>query len=81
MKFGKDNLLFVIRAVGRIISGWSVGKTIIQSFRVKIYIQNKNIDHRVKEAFAIISTQVTYEANQMSLLRDSIMPSALNFCF
>ena len=30
---------------------------------------------------AIISTQVTYESDHISLLRDSTMPSALNFVF
>ena len=37
------------------------------------------IDHRGKE-IAIIATQVTYETDYISLLRDSIMSNALNFC-
>ena len=31
--------------------------------------KNKNIDHRVKETCAIISTQVTYETDLISLHR------------
>ena len=51
-------------------SGWSVGKTIIiiVSFMVGTS-KNKNIDHQVKETCAIISTQVTYENDHISLLR------------
>ena len=44
-----------------IISGWLLGKILIMiSFRVGIS-KNKNIDHRVKETCAIMSTQVAYE--------------------
>ena len=50
------------------------------SFRVGIS-KNKNIDHRVKEICAIVSTQFTYETNHISLLRDSTMPSAYKFYF
>ena len=42
--------------------------------------KNKNIDHRVKETYAIDSTHVTYGTDHVSLLRDSTMSSALN-CF
>ena len=60
----------------RIISGRSVGKIIIiiiiLSFRVGIS-KNKNIDHRSKETCTIMSTQVTYEKDQIPLLRDSAM--------
>ena len=54
-------LLFVVRAVGGIISGRSVGKIIIiiLSFGVGIS-KNKNIDHGGKETCAIMSIQVTY---------------------
>ena len=50
------------------------------SFRVDTS-KNKNIDHGVKETFAIMSTQVTYEIDHVVLLRDSTISSALNFCF
>ena len=43
--------------------------------------KNKNIDHRVKEICAVISTQVTYETDQIYVLCCSTMSSALNFCF
>ena len=39
------------------------------------------IDHRVKETYAIMSTEVTYETDHISLLCDSAMSSAPNFCF
>ena len=42
--------------------------------------KNKNIDHRVKETFSIISTQGTCETDHV-FTHDSTMPSALNFCF
>ena len=60
----------------RIISGRSVGKIIIiiLSFRVGIS-KNKNIDHRSKETCTIMSTQVTYEKDQIPLLPDSTMSS------
>ena len=73
---------FVVRAVERIISGRSVGKIImILSFRVGTS-KNTNIEHRVKETCDIMSTQVTYyEIDHISLLRNSTISSALNFCF
>ena len=54
---GEGNLIFVVRAVGKIISGRSVAKIIIiiLSFGV-VTSKNKNIDHRVKETCAITST-------------------------
>ena len=52
---------------------------IILSFRVGTS-KNKNIDHRVKETYAIMSTQVTYEVDYISLLRD-LTSRALNFVF
>ena len=59
---------FVVRAVRRIISGWSVGKIIIiLNFRVGIS-NNENIGHHVKETCATMSTQVTYEIYHVSLL-------------
>ena len=39
------------------------------SFRVSTS-KNKNIDHGVQETYAIISTQVTYEIDGISLLQD-----------
>ena len=53
---------------------------IIPSFRVGIS-KNKSIDDRVKEACAIVSTQVTYETDHISLLCDSMMSSAQIFFF
>ena len=50
--------------------GRSVGKIIIiitLSFRVGTS-ENKNIDHRVKESYAIMSTQITCETDHFSLL-------------
>ena len=60
----------------------SVGKIIVinLSFWVDTS-KNGNIDHRVKETCAIISTQVTYEIDHISLFQDSTISSALNFCF
>ena len=67
--------------VKRIIWVWSVGKIIlILSFRVNIS-KNKNFHQKVKETGAIMSTKVTYEINLISLLWDSTISSALNFCF
>ena len=43
--------------------------------------KTKNIDHQVKETWVIISTQVAYEANHISLFSDSRMSSAQIFCF
>ena len=59
---------FVVQAVGRIISGWPVGKIIIiiLSFRVGTS-KNKKINHGVRETCAIMSTQVMYEINHISL--------------
>ena len=72
----------VAQTIERIISGRSVGKimTIILRFRVGAS-KNKNVDHGVKKTCAIMSTQVTYEINHIPLLSDSIISSALNFCF
>ena len=38
------------------------------------------MDHRVKETYAIMSTQVTYEVDYTSLLRD-LTSRTLNFVF
>ena len=71
--YGQSGELFRVgRSVGKII--------IIQSFRISTS-KNKNADHRVKETCAIWLIQVTYEAEHISLLRDSAMSNALNFCF
>ena len=43
-------------------------------------IKNKNIDHRVKETCAIVSTQIAYEIDLISVLCHSTMSVALNFC-
>ena len=43
--------------------------------------KNKNIDHGVGETCAITSTQITCEIDHISLLQDSTISSALNFCF
>ena len=58
---------FVVGAVSRIISGWSVGKIIILNFRVGTS-NNENIGHHVEETCATMSTQVTYEIYHVSLL-------------
>ena len=71
---------FVVRAVGKIMSGWSVGKIIIISFRVGTF-KNKNIDYGVKNTGAIMLAQVTYKIDQVSLLQDSTISSVLNFCW
>ena len=68
----KATLFFVVRAVGRHISGWSVGKTIIIILRFRVGTsKNKNIDYRVN----------AYETEYVSVLRHSTMSSALNFSF
>ena len=56
----KATKLFVVRAVGRIMSGPSVCKIIRinPGFRFSLS-KNKNIDHLVKETYPIMSTQVT----------------------
>ena len=54
--------------------GRSVGKIIIIILNLGFGTsENKNVDHRGKENYA-------YEGD-ISLLRDSTMPSALNICF
>ena len=61
----------------------SVGKIIIivfLSFRVST-LKIKNDDHRVKRTCATDSTQVTYETDNIYLLRDSTMSNALKFFF
>ena len=70
-------------AVGRIILGWSVGQQNNNNlnFQGRHTSKNKNIDHGVKDTCAIMSTQVTYKINHVSLLQDSPISSALNFCF
>ena len=62
------------------MSGRSVGKIkiIMLSFRVGTS-KNKNVDHRVKETYAVMSTQVTCETNHVST-RDSTVSNALNLC-
>ena len=45
--------------------------------QLKIKIMTKEL----KETYAIMPTQVTYEIDLISLLRNSAMSSALNFCF
>ena len=67
---------FFVRAVEKIISGLSVGKIIIiiiLSLRVGTS-KNNNIDHQGKETCA-------YKNDHISLPLDSLMSSALNFCF
>ena len=63
----KASSFFVVRAVGRIISGRSVGKIliIILSFKVGTS-KTKDTDHRVKETCATMSIQVTYETDHIS---------------
>ena len=89
----KDQILVNLKGEGNLIFycigswenffwvGWSVQKIIIiiiiLSFRVGI---SKNIDHQVKETCAIVLTQVTYETDYISLLSDSTVSSAANFC-
>ena len=62
---------FVVQAVGRITSGRSVGKIIINLRVRNDASKNKNIDHGVKETCAIMSKQVAYEIDHICLLRDS----------
>ena len=77
----KATSFFVVRLVKRIISDRPVGKIIIiPSFSVGLS-ENKNIDNGVKETSAIISTQVTYEIDHISLFQDSTKPSALMLGF
>ena len=89
----KDQILVKLKGEGNLIFycigswenffwvGWSVQKIIIiiiiLSFRVGI---SKNIDHQVKETCAIVLTQVAYETDHISLLYDSTVSSAANFC-
>ena len=89
----KDQILVNLKGEGNLIFycigswenffwvGWSVQKIIIiiiiLSFRVGI---SKNIDHQVKETCAIVLTQVTYETDHISLICDSTVSSAANFC-
>ena len=62
-RLGKGNLIFCCTVSGEnYISQW-INKIIILilSFRVDTSnSKNKNVDYRVKETCAIISTQVTY---------------------
>ena len=55
----KANYFFIVWAVGRIVSGRSVGKIIIiiLSFWVSTS-KNKNIDHRVKETYVIFGLSI-----------------------
>ena len=81
-ELGEGILIFCLRAVGRTCSGRSFGKIIIIILSFKVGISKyKNINHRVKETCAIMPTQVTYETDHISLLCDSTMSSASNFCF
>ena len=64
----KETWFFVVQAVGRIISGRSVGKIII------IFLNLGFATPKNKEYCAC-------EGNHISLLCDSTMPSALNICF
>ena len=71
----------VCYTVERIILSPSIGQIIIiLSFRVGTS-KNKNIDHGVNETCAIMSTQVIYEIDRVSLLQDSTISSGLIFCF
>ena len=71
-----------MQAVRRIIWVQSVGKIIIIILCFWVGTsKNKNIDHGAKETCAIMSTQVTYENDHISLLQDSTISSALNFSF
>ena len=76
----KATLFFVGQAVERIISGRSVGKIIlILNFRFGLS-NSKNIDDGIKETCATMLTKGTYEVNHISLLWDSTISSALDFC-
>ena len=62
--------------------GRSVGKIIVILLSVGVgTTKNKNIDNGVKGTSVIMSTQVTYEIDHISLLQDSKISSVLNFCF
>ena len=62
--------------------GWSFGKILIIILSLRVGTsKNKNTEHCVKETCAIMSMQVIYETNHTSLLGDSTMPNAINFCF
>ena len=65
----------------RIILGHSVWKTlkIISSFRVDTS-ENKNTDHWVKGTCTIMLIQITHETKHISLLLDSTISNALDFC-
>ena len=78
----KATQFFVVWAVRIIILGQLVGKILIAilSFRVGMS-KNKNTDHRINGTCAIMSIQVTYKTNHVSLLCDSTLSNALNFCF
>ena len=77
----KATYFFIVRTVGRIVSGRSVSKIIIiPSFRIGIS-KSKNIDHRVKETCAIMSTQIANGIDHISALCHSPISGALNFCF
>ena len=80
MNQAKATQFFVVRAVGRIILGQPVSKIlIILSFSISTS-KNKNTNHRVKEFCAIMSIQVTYETNHISLICDSAISNALYIC-
>ena len=59
--------------------GWQNINNIL-SFRVGTS-KSKNTYHGLKETCATMSTQATYGTDHISLLRDSTMSNALNFCF
>ena len=62
--------------------GRSVGKIIVILLSVGVgTTKNKNVDNGVKGTSVIMSTQVTYEIDHISLLQDSKISSVLNFCF
>ena len=70
-----------MQAARRIILGRLIGKIIIiLSFRVDTS-KNKNIDLVKKNTRAIRLTHVIYETDHVSLLQDSTISSAQNFCF
>ena len=79
-RLGDDNLTFCCMGSRDDYFG-SVGwqNILILSFRVGT--SKNNTDHQVNETCAIISIQVTYETDHISLLHDSTMSNALNFCF
>ena len=62
-----------MQAAGRIIFERLVGKTLIIIVSVRVDIsENKNIDHRGKDACAIKDDNISFH---------SLVSSALNFCF